>query len=388
MPGEGARKHTVLLLGVAVVMLFFRRPDAFIQPQLFVEDGTVFFRDDHELGLAALTKPYAGYLHLLPRLIALAAGVFPIEWRPRLYVLGCLLVMLLIACRTLQARVELPSRWAFALCPLVFPIGPFIFLHLTNIQWFAAILLLLLLLARPAENARQIVADVAIAAVSGLSGPFAAPALLLVPVRLHQRGFDRRDLPLYGTLVLACAVQGHFLLQAKSLSGGGFEHANVGFLATHGARYLLGDVAIPMLKHGREPIALVLAAVLIAVPLLARGQRHAALLIGGFAFAIGLMGLYRMAPEAGGANAFRSGIRYFFWPHLGATYLLLLGVVTGGRLRALTAPLLLLALLSATTRFTYRAPAPHKLSDYADRIRSGKPVVVPLQPRGWRMRLN
>ena len=56
--------HSTVLIGVAAA-LFFRRPDAFLNPQFWAEDGTVFFKSNFYNAPSFFT-PSAGYLHFIP----------------------------------------------------------------------------------------------------------------------------------------------------------------------------------------------------------------------------------------------------------------------------------------------------------------------------------
>lgn len=65
----------LLFLGLAAALLELRfaAPGPIAQ-YLWAEDGSIFINQAHTLGLAALWQPYAGYLHLYPRLVALLAN--------------------------------------------------------------------------------------------------------------------------------------------------------------------------------------------------------------------------------------------------------------------------------------------------------------------------
>ena len=54
----------------AVLILVLRAYEAFGNPQIWAEDGSLFWIQQNTDGLAALFKPYAGYQNLLPRLTA------------------------------------------------------------------------------------------------------------------------------------------------------------------------------------------------------------------------------------------------------------------------------------------------------------------------------
>lgn len=376
-----------LLLAVTIIALF-RRPDAFFQPQLFVEDGTVFFRDDYELGFYAIFKPYAGYLHLLPRLVAYGASLAPLEVRPRIYTYACLLLLWAIALMTVGKRIELPNKPLFALAPLLFPIGPFIYLHLTNMQWFSAILLLLLILQRPAENLTEALGDSLVALVVGLTGPFSLVFCALVPWKVVFQPLGKRDWLPIATLTATAVVQGRLLWQASHASQGGFEYLSGDFLSTQGTRFALGDVASYLVHGYRQWPAIFLVLSLCAIAANHRQGRPIAMLLLITTAVFGVLGLYRIQPEAAHASAFRSGIRYFFMPHLGATYLFVLGISNRGWTHKLATLWLGISLLSACSRFSYRPPKNLHFERYCDRIRAGEPVTIPIHHRGWRIKLN
>ena len=58
-----------------MALLVVRRADALTNPQFWAEDATIFFKTAFEQPtLASLLAPYAGYLHLVPRCVALICG--------------------------------------------------------------------------------------------------------------------------------------------------------------------------------------------------------------------------------------------------------------------------------------------------------------------------
>src|SRR6516225_4173939 len=58
------------LLTICTVVLFARKPDAFLRPQFLGEDGTLYFAEAHRLGMPALWRPYRGTYWLFQRLVA------------------------------------------------------------------------------------------------------------------------------------------------------------------------------------------------------------------------------------------------------------------------------------------------------------------------------
>ncbi len=83
MPGKYyTRARFALLFLLLAVLLLLRKPDLVTNPQLFAEDASVFFRDQAAAPHAALFYPYNGQFHLVPRLIALAESLLPLQAAP------------------------------------------------------------------------------------------------------------------------------------------------------------------------------------------------------------------------------------------------------------------------------------------------------------------
>src|SRR5688572_28586834 len=87
----------VLVAVVGFSILVSHRPDAVLTPQFWAEDGTLWYPQAYEEGAASLWKPYNGYFHLVPRLVALVSQAFPLEYAPLAFNLVALGIQLLPA---------------------------------------------------------------------------------------------------------------------------------------------------------------------------------------------------------------------------------------------------------------------------------------------------
>jgi hypothetical protein len=76
-----SRRFAVLFL-LLWMLLILRKPDMLTNPQLFAEDGAIFLADQLMHPGTALIIPYNGYLHIVPRLIALIESLFAISAVP------------------------------------------------------------------------------------------------------------------------------------------------------------------------------------------------------------------------------------------------------------------------------------------------------------------
>jgi hypothetical protein len=80
-----------------MLILFSRRPEMFLHPEFWAEDGWIFFVQGDTLGPGALVTPNSGDHHYLLRLIALAAAGLDARWIPEAYISANRLIVLLIA---------------------------------------------------------------------------------------------------------------------------------------------------------------------------------------------------------------------------------------------------------------------------------------------------
>src|SRR5262245_126437 len=74
--------HPIVLGVVAIVALIARRPTLLTRPEFADEDGQVFYLGALLHGASSVFDPYAGYLHVAARLLALPQVLVPIEDAP------------------------------------------------------------------------------------------------------------------------------------------------------------------------------------------------------------------------------------------------------------------------------------------------------------------
>ncbi len=176
----GARAGLVIVAGL--VLLFFRRPDAFTRPEFWAEDF-MFMLAAERSGLASLFAPQAGYLHLIPRLIAWPASYLDPSIQPGFYLLGWLVVTFAVVFACFSPRLDLPLKPLLAAAVLIVPHTGEVFFTPTNAQWVAALGILLTILKSDPRRPREWATDLAFVVVAGLSGPFSIFCLPLFFVR-------------------------------------------------------------------------------------------------------------------------------------------------------------------------------------------------------------
>ncbi|MBI4625543.1 MAG: hypothetical protein HY736_20265 [Verrucomicrobia bacterium] len=378
------------MVAVGVAALVLRKPWALHTPQLSAEDGTIFLTQDDQMGVRALVEPYMGYLHLLPRLIAwFASHTADPAWWPAIYNGATLLVTAALFVRLASPRLQLPGKPWLLLAFAFVPHTGEVFFNITNLQWITAFFLLQqVLIGRPTSHLQRGV-DLALIAVVGLTGPFAAVFLPL----FAWRWWRDRDPDTLAALLVAttCAgIQAWFLIQ----TGPRFEHqaqplhAEM-FFAVLGSRFVLwpllgptvtGALTLPVL--GATGVAGFAALAIWALrPHARRGLR--AQILAAFAL-LTTAGVLRLRPDTWDAVNLLSGDRYFYVPRVLLAWLLIWECDAIPRAVAFAARGLgLTAVLAQVPHYKIHDPPDYRWAEHCDPIRRGEPANIYTLPEGW-----
>jgi len=375
------------VLAAGVLILALRRPDQFLHPQLWAEDG-IFFFQAHEMGLRAFFLELAGYSQLVPRIIAAISQLVDPLWAPHVFVASGIAVTLYVMSRALSPRCPLPFKPLAALAIPLIPDAAEVLLNANNVQWVLALGGVLLLISAEPMRPRQWLHDFAAAIVFGLTGPF---SVVLAPFFIARAARRRTR----ANVALASVVIGCGALQAASIllhpqpmpANPTFDLAALA--AFPGARIigtaLLGAWQPTSLAHG---VGMTLTAILAAgIALLAarpgamRGLRLTLALI--FA-ALLASALYRTWHSMPAMTVPGSASRYLFPLQLLLLWLLLASMTDATKgLRAGCAFAAAWMIVVNVPRLRI-APVPDKQwAQYAAKLRAGEEVTIPINPEGW-----
>jgi hypothetical protein len=392
-PRPGSRPHwrvhggRLAVLGACAAVLYARKPDLFQRPQFWAEDGRIFFLQAYAEGAHSILIPYAGYLHLAPRLVAGLAHWFDPAWTPSIYVGASVLLTLWVASRALSPRFPFEPRLACALAVVLVPDAFEVLLILTNVQWVLAAGLVSLLVSDDPFTGRQKMHDVGAALLTGLTGPFSAllaPAFLwrtrvrrslwsgivagivttcgivqLVCMLRHPAGLppDPKIEPIFGPIVIGSRVAGSLLLGRWVPSPPG-----VGL----GLSLAVLTIATVVYLAARDGAA--------------RTQR----LWAGFASIVLLAAaIHRSRFVLRSEANVGYGSRYFFPVQLVVLWLLVSLSKDGPRVRrAIGTCAIVVVLVTNVPRMRERPLEDRHWPEYVPRIRAGDAVVVPINP-GW-----
>jgi hypothetical protein len=275
----------VLAVAAGAAVVLARQGGAGALDTLWAEDGAIFLQQAIDLGfLEGLTRTYAGYLHLAPRLLAEAVSWLPIAWWATgcavSGALGAALVALLVY-RWSGAHVESPPlRAGLALAVLLVPIAGIEIINTpTNAHSYLLFAAFWAVLARHERRADLAVAS-GVLALATLSDPF---AFVLLPIALaravaHAR---RDDLVLFTVLLASVSAHGLAILLDPSAGARpmGSEVGVLELMRWYGSQVISGAFSglLRARLAGRSPLLLDLAGfVLLAATLGAAWHRRLA----------------------------------------------------------------------------------------------------------------
>jgi hypothetical protein len=397
----------VLVAGVGVCLL--RSPLALVHPELYAEDGHVWFQQAYNSGwFVPLEVAHTGYLQTFPRLVADLGLHVPLERVPLLFVVFAVAAQVLPAGFVASKRLAsvVPSRWLrllLAAAYLALPNSREVNANLTNAQWHLALLAVLVVLAEPATGAWR-VADVLAVGLSGLTGPY---CIALLPVAAIVSAVRRRR----WSLVLLAEVGAVAVIQLYELATSSRGHfAGLGvtwrrFVEIAGDEIVGGTVLGQprQLEILRSHDDLVLSTVmlaggeLLAVAAAAFGPLELKMLN---LFAACVVGASLLTPVGSLSEpqwlalAFDPQMRYWFFPTV-ALVADAVWLATRRRPRGVTlvglAAVVATAALAVPADWSYR-PLPRV--DWRAEIRAfdaappGEPFVFSIVPARWKMTLN
>ncbi len=185
----------------AFLVVFSRRPDAILNAQFWAEDGKFWYADAYHFGLHSLLMAEAGYLHTIPRIVALFTLLFPLAVAPLLMNLCAIVVQILPINLFLSSRfssISMGTRLFGSVIYLVLPNSFEIHANSTNIQWHLALLGCLVLLAARNEERTWRIFDLAILALVAIDSPLGIPLI----------SHSRRSAPNGATLTRLTSILG------------------------------------------------------------------------------------------------------------------------------------------------------------------------------------
>ncbi len=397
---RGFAPHTPLFTNVSfrakfivttavLVILFWRLPDRFLNPQFYAEDG-YFFTEALKYGAKSFITPYGGYHLFVPRLGEWVATFLPLLWVPAFLNAVALLCTLSVVWKAMSDRVSLPHKPLLAFAVVFFPRTEDIFLTIENVQWTLALLLVLVLISREPVSQGQKLRDYAGILVCGFTGVFCVILLPLFGLRVLLRRTSH-SLVLLVLVAIAAAIQVWFVRQQPPLYGEltspidplivpsiiGFQL----FVRTFAGYWLPPLTAYPVLIAGLLVPAVVLY--LASNRNRPREEQHSRWMLGLAFFLLLTASLYRfksvlfifMTPE--------QIARYFFPTTIVLIWLVVGELASDVKRRALSFAFLTAYFIAGISRFHANPLWNYDWRKSVAQIEAGENVVVPINPPGW-----
>jgi len=300
---------TVGLLALAVLLPLLRQRGTPSWDTIWAEDGYVFCQQAlREGGLAVLFRPYAGYLQLVSRLLAIVAPAVPLDWLAAYLAVSATLVGAAVAWFVYWASggwlTSRPVRLALASLLVLMPaLGAENTATITNVIWVTAAAAPWALVSQ-AERRRDVILRALVCAVAALS---TAACVVFVPLALVYPLLRRTRASVVVAAIFLVALAGQAMMVVVVVRGA----ARASIFQTHVLRifelmavrvfamFLIGDKAITAVwqTHGRLLIGAATVAVLLVFAILfpragRKSQALAAAFVGGaiLSFAIPVSG--------------------------------------------------------------------------------------------------
>jgi hypothetical protein len=384
-PSRAVVLTCVLLACVAI--LFFRKPDAFTRPQLWAEDGVVFFSDARNEGWRSLLKPYRGSLYLTQRLVSLAGNWVPVRYVPHFYNLAALLATLGVVTFVLCSRTSFRSKALLGVAVVAAPHVGEVFMNLTNIAWILALATVIFMVSEDAKTIRLALIEGALLTVLCLTGPF---VLMFAPFFVLRAILRRSPYSgMMGAIAVVCSGIALVNLRADRVAGHiNFRDPNwMGFFGNHvsGLLFLGRDLTdrIPNSKALASASALVFG---LLACLAVRSRDRSGLVFLGAAGAVVAATAYafRGGPDMSTNSMCPPiGHRYSYIPTVCVVWALLLILERRGRAAPAAGLLLVLVCLSSTTMLR-GSPLPDlHWAKVSKGIGGPVPCHVPINPEPW-----
>ncbi|RKG70249.1 hypothetical protein D7V80_05850 [Corallococcus sp. CA054B] len=287
---ERLRAPYATALGVCFAVLALRSHARLFQAHLWAEDGAVFLTDALAHGFGATFIPYAGYLHIVPRLLAWGLSLLPIE----AFALGLAFVILAINAAVFALIARVRFRWlvphdgvrvlaamAFCFLPGTWEVtGNLANLH--SILFYAVMLVALQDLERPLGIADGVV--LLAAASSAGESVLLAPVFLLRGVMRWRDGRPSREVLWEGLAVVVLTVPAGVnmvLFRQSGMPASDFAHWPLSRMAEHlwntlNVRYVLHPVLGDggTMSYFRRPLAVRILVACGFIAVLALGLRR------------------------------------------------------------------------------------------------------------------
>jgi len=405
---RGVAFHALIFF-FAVAIVIARRPDAVFRAQFYAEDGQIWFADAYNQGWwRSLFQPHTGYFQTLPRLAVGFALLVPFSRAP--LVLNSIAIafqampaVLLISPRSSEWGT-LRFRAALAAMYLALPNNFEISMGITESQWILVLISVILVEASTPQTTRGKAFDASILTLSGLTGPFCLPLLLIAVFAYWTRRDPWRRVQLC-IIAAACLVQlcGLLIVDPNGRNTPPLGATPEWFIRILSGQVYLGALLGPnqlSLGHGRPFFIFLLCVAILGTVLIAKCVAKSSMNLRLFLIFSAILFTLSLAspiayPPPGQTKwemiAAAHSIRYWFFPTLAFAWSLLWCARSQSKSARIVSRVLLFLMCFGVVRdFRHPPFVDEHFAAYAQQVESASPgeeINIPENPRGWKMQL-
>lgn len=327
----GKRWLIISVAFAAFVILFSRRFDQLLAPQVWDEDGVIIVGWLNQ-GLGSLFQRVNGYLVVLPKLMSLVALLFPLG----IYPIVSTVIDWLLSIGLLMLIVFVPSRLRggpLLLIAIAFvPSSPEVYGIPLYIIWWAALVSVAGVFWLPSSNLRSATWRAVALVLAGLSSPM---ILLLAPLYVAKALWQksRADIAEAVGAVVCVLCQGSALISARTAAGITFSPPS-DVVAKFCGDYLLRNFLVPVMNDAPIMLYVGVASIIVFVVTVIRDKPMRPIMVvllylwfGSMMLSVLRVNVMRMDPDL-------AGPRYFFFPFV-IEGIMLVQMIIGGKYRSL-----------------------------------------------------
>jgi hypothetical protein len=330
MQKDNAQKNhriTCASIFVLIILIFlWRVPTRLIDGFLWAEDITVFLKDAYEIGVQSITIPHAGYLLLLPRIIAYLQTLSGSPFNaPYFYAWSSVIISSIGSVYIFHVTMRYTRNFILSVLAAFAPVyvaqSGEVFSNITNLQWFMAPVLLLILfdlIMLPQRFSTVIVAKTMVLLILALTGPFSImfmPVAFVMVARNWKCAISPKIISPVIVFFSCVIIQARVVAQSLSASSALKHHLWFDrFLSDYSAQIFLSRPIISRMEGAH--VFWVLPA-LILISIFACGRKSLPSLVL-FSYSVGLWvaGVMRVNNPGIMMGPLGAGARYYFVPYI------------------------------------------------------------------------
>ncbi len=383
---------------ISLLVIYFRRPDSFYNPQFWAEEGTRFFADAYHSGFKSLFNTCNGYFHLFPRLLACTLKLIriPYELFPSIFCYSWLFILFLIL---LYIWKRLPfnstQKFFIALTVTFIPIQSEIIMNLTNIQWILVLFPIIIFSSSDeTTNKKWFWIDAMVLILAGLTGPnftVMLPLFFMLMYKSRKEFSFKNKQSILLILSIICGIVvaiSLFNYGSVDRTEGQFTIFNSGFIKYFYVQYaflFLGLYA----EQSSLPIMIIVTLILIAIMLfvLLKLLGNKQNTFGRISFMCSILFFmvtavaYRYVPQA--LSPYYCYVRNFYLPALTFVWAIIT-VLPQRKWATIALTLLMFLFITETICFAGRTYfKDFNWKENAKQITTSDTLSIPINPSGW-----